>query len=179
MSAKVSATRDGEPSRVANLFCQPELQERETAPPPTDAEIAQTVKATKILWEIRHGFTLIPGTIERDNGDDTYDITWTYGGSERDPGRGKRVEKARIHPASEEWRMWLDKLNAGENDLTGANFMNAELTGIDFLGINLTNARFDGSKIVKCSFGMIDPVTGKYCGFLIIWFLRLHSATPN
>ena len=39
MSAKVSATRSGEPSRVANLFCQPELQERETAPPPTDAEI--------------------------------------------------------------------------------------------------------------------------------------------
>ena len=44
MSAKVSATRDGEPSRVANLFCQVEVQERESdrASDPTDAESAQT-----------------------------------------------------------------------------------------------------------------------------------------
>ena len=78
MSAKVSATRDGEPSRVANLFCQVELQERETAPP-TDAESAQTVEGTKVLWELQLGKP-IPGTIERDNGDGTYDIAWTYGG---------------------------------------------------------------------------------------------------
>ena len=80
MSAKVSATRDGEPSRVANLFCQDELQERETAPP-TAAESAQTVKGTKVLWEFRGRH--IPGTIERDNGDGTYDIAWTYGGCYR------------------------------------------------------------------------------------------------
>ena len=41
MSAKVSATRGGEPPSVANLFCPAELQERETGPP-TDEKSAQT-----------------------------------------------------------------------------------------------------------------------------------------
>ena len=117
MSAKVSATRDGEPSRVANLFCQVELQERETAPP-TDGESAQTVEGTKVLWELL-GFH-IPGTIERDNGDGTYDIAWTYGGWHREPEKGKRVEKGRIHPASEEWRMI--SFPASSNEDAAASF---------------------------------------------------------
>ena len=80
MSAKVSATREGEPSRVANLFCQDELQERETAPP-TDAESAQTVVGTKVLWEIRPGKP-IPGTIECENSDGTFAIKYDDGDRE-------------------------------------------------------------------------------------------------
>ena len=164
MSAKVSATRDGEPSRVANLFCQVELQERETAPP-TAAESAQTV-GTKVVWEIQPGQQL-PGTIERDNGDGTYDIAWTYGGhfrhEERAPHRGKSVEKGHIQPAPDTSE-WLKKLHDGVKDLRGADFRCTDLTGIDFIGRDLRNARFDGSKIVKCSFGIWDPVTGKYDG---------------
>ena len=126
MSAKVSATRSGEPSRVANLFCQVE---------PTDAESGLChslwpAVGTKVLWELesRH----IPGTIERDNGDGTYDIAWTYGGwfrhEEREPHRGKRVEKGRIQPAPDTSE-WLKKLDAGVKDLQGADFRFADLTG--------------------------------------------------
>ena len=165
MSVKVSATRDGEPSRVAKLFCQVELQERETVRP-ADAESAQTVKGTKVLWELFPGHH-IPGTIERDNGDGTYDIAWTYGGwfrhEEREPHRGKRVEKGRIQPAPDTSE-WLKKLDAGVKDLRGADFRFTDLTGIDFIGRDLRNAKFDGSKIVNCSFGIWDPVTGKYDG---------------
>ena len=161
MSAKVSATRDGEPSRVANLFCQVELQERETAPP-TDAESAQTVKGTKVLWELEPGKP-IPGTIERDNGDGTYDIAWTYGGQfrheEQMPEFGKSVEKGRIQPAPDTSE-WLKKLHAGVKDLQGADLRFTDLTGIDFIGRDLRNAKFDGSKIVNCRFGMNNP-TGK------------------
>ena len=131
MSAKVSATRDGEPSRVANLFCQVELQERETAPP-TDAENAQTVKGAKVLWECESRY--IPGTIERVNGDGTYGIKWTYGGAIRDWMRetiesSKRVDKDRIQPAPDTSK-WRKKLDDGDKDLRGADLRFEKLTAV-------------------------------------------------
>ena len=144
MSAQV-----GEAPSVTNPV-QIELQARETAEP-------TTVVGTKVLWQLRQGGEYIPGTIARDNRDGTYDIEWTYGGKLRDPNKGKRVDKGRIRPATDEWRMWLEKWRAGEKDLRGANFMFAELTDIDFIGCDLTDARFDGAKLLRCSFGVTTP----------------------
>ena len=109
MSAKVSATRGGEPPSVANLFCQAVLQEQATVPA-TVAESGLWPVGTKVLWECMSRY--IPGTIERVNGDGTYGIKWTYGGAIRDWMRetiesSKRVDKDRIQPAPDtsKWRM--------------------------------------------------------------------------
>ena len=155
MSAKVSATRGGEPPSVTNLFCQAELQESTATAPATAAESGLAV-GTKVVWKIRAG-QLIPGTIERDNGDGTYDIAWTYGGSERmeKRQRGMRVEKGRIQPAPDtsEWRK---KLDAGVKDLKGADLRFLELKDFDFLGYDLTDARLDGCNLKHCVFGLRD-----------------------
>ena len=70
-----------EPPSATNLLCPGSLFQVE----PTDAESAQTVEGTKVLWEIFPGMH-IPGTIERDNGDGTYALDYDDGDKE-DVGR--------------------------------------------------------------------------------------------
>ena len=98
MSAKIDVAREGElPLSANNLFCQSVLQEREFNPTTAPESRLWTV-GTKVLWKIirNNGSGIIPGTIERDNGDGTYDIEWTYGGWRRTPELGKSVDETRV-----------------------------------------------------------------------------------